>query len=413
MTGDIVPGLMEMSAETADFIREHRNDDVRRLALGHHPAGVDIRTALVQISGYQAALEKLPEWAATDGVLWPPHLSMEQCTSQILAQYKSSIVSELLDPGFPLADLTGGLGADCLYLSKRAGAVFYNELNPELCALAQHNLPLLGCSRLTVSNTDAESFIASHSCDRFGLLYIDPARRSAAGHRLVSLKDCQPDVTLLQDRMTAMADFVMVKMSPMLDIRVALSELRNVRQLWALSLCGECKELLAVLDSDFSGETEILAVNVNADGTCSETLRSTLSAELRLPLPTVPEDRLVPGTFLYEPFPAYMKSGLYRTMCLKYGVRQLSADSHLFFSDIPVPSFPGRGFRISSVVQSGRRQLGELFSRYPQANIAVRNFPMTVDEIRRRYKVRDGGTCYMFASTSADGKRLVFVTERV
>lgn len=231
---------MDFSVETRDFIRTHLADDVRSLALGRHPEGVDMRAALVQIAGHQAALQKLPEWAAADGVLWPEHISMEQCTSQQLAAFKAGIVDRVLPVGFSMADITGGMGVDCLYLSGNAGKVCYNDMNAALCELAAHNLPLLGRDNVAVSNLRAEDFLDSRSGEHFGLLYIDPARRSATGGKLVSLKDCQPDITVLQHRMLDMADVVMVKMSPMLDISVALSELSCVTELWVLSLAGEC-----------------------------------------------------------------------------------------------------------------------------------------------------------------------------
>lgn len=395
-----------------DFVREHRHDDVRNLALGHHPEGIDMHEALVQIAGWQAAEVKLPEWAMTEGLLWPEHLPMEQCTSQYIAQYKAGIVAELLAPGFRMADLTGGLGVDCFYLSQNAGDVLYNDLNPQLSRLAGHNLSLLGRTDLTVSNIPAEQFLMEHRTEHFGLLYIDPARRSSVGRRLVSLRECQPDITQLQDTMLGISDVVMVKMSPMLDIKVALTELKCVRRLWILSLDGECKELLAVMQGGFDGRTEISAVDISADGSPGEVLDSTPDAESLLPLPLADESDGMVGKYICEPSSAYMKSGLFRTLCLRYGVSQLHPNSHLFISDECPQKFPGRVFRIVETAVFDRRSAKALFSRYPQANITVRNFPMTADEIRSRFHVRDGGNTYIFASMLTSGRKVLIVSER-
>lgn len=402
-----------LSPETLEFIASHSADDVRRLALGHRPEGVDMQAALVQISGLQKAEEKLPEWASVQGLLWPEHLPLEQCTCQQVAVCKSSIAAQYLEKGFRMADLTGGLGVDCFYISQHAGEVLYNDMNPQLTELAAHNLPLLGRNNLKVCNLSAEQFLESHTGEHFGLLYIDPARRSSAGRKLVSLKDCAPDITQLQRQMLAMSDIVMVKMSPMLDFKVALAELECVRQLWVISFGGECKELLAVMQDGFVGNTEILALDIASDGTQGDVLSSTFEEESTLPLPLVAEWEDLEGKFLYEPYSAQMKSGLFKTLCRKYGVRQLHPNSHLFISEEPADGFPGRSFRISSVVSSDRRSAGRLFEQYPKANITVRNFPMTADEIRSRFKVRDGGLIYLFATTVIPDRKVIIVTERV
>lgn len=429
--------MIELSAETREFIRTHRNDDVRRLALGNYLPGVDMRAALVQIAGRQAASVKLPEWAANDDVIWPEHISMEQCTSQRLAQFKSDCILQNIILKYPaevsakdsamggnsvgrssengrMADLTGGLGVDCFYLSHHFKEVFYNELNPELCEMAGRNFSVLGrCSDLNVSNMTAESFLQTHGGEHFGLMYIDPARRAESGRKLVSLRDCQPDVTAIRRDMLAMSDTVMVKMSPMLDVRVALSELACVRELWILSLDGECKELLAVMQNGWDSPTRISAVDITSDGDVRDILSSTSAADIELPLPLVLQDEPLDGTYLYEPFASYMKSGLYRTLCSRYGVRQLHPNSHLFVSAAFIAGFPGRAFRITSAVPADRHSARKLFAEYPKANISVRNFPMTPDEIRVRYRVRDGGNCYIFATTALPDRKVLLLCERV
>lgn len=398
---------------TAEYIRLHLHDDVRMLALEKHPDGVDVRAALVQIAGWQAAETKLPEWAAADGVIWPEHLPMEQCTSQFVASFKSGIAGCLLEKGFRMADLTGGMGVDCYYLSENAGSVFYNDLNPELAELARNNFHVLGRENVSVSSADAGTFLTEHSTEHFGLIYIDPARRSSTGKKLVSLKDCMPDVTELQYKMLEMSEVVMVKMSPMLDINVALRELSSVKEIWVLSLNGECKELLTVMQAGFDGDAEIAAVNIGSDGTPGEVLRSTIKSDASVELPVLSADEISNCRYIYDPFAAYMKSGLYRTMCNRYGVAQLHPNTHLFASDSYSDQFPGRHFEILKVCRFDKHSAKELFSEYPRTSIAVRNFPLTADELRTRFRVKDSNEFAVFAVTSSPSERLLIAARRI
>ncbi len=399
--------------DTASYIKEHINDDVRMLALGQHPSGVNIREALVQISGYQSASSKLPDWVKVDGIKWPEHISMEQCTSQALAVFKAGIIDGILAPGFKMADLTGGMGVDCFYLSRNAASVYYNDIDSTLCAIAENNFPRLGRRNVVVSNKSAEDFLVQHSNERFGLIYIDPSRRSKSGGRMVSLKNCQPDITALQGTMMSISDTLVVKMSPMLDISVALSELSSVMQLWVLSLAGECKEILAVMRRDFSGEPEILAVDIASDVASCGILRSTSAADAALPLPIADVSMVRPGNYLYEPFPSLMKSGLYRTLCRRYDVSQLHPNSHLYVSDKSVTDFPGRRFGMVAVAPFDKHSAKRLFQTYPRACITTRNFPLTANALRDKYHILDGEPYYIFATTAAPSQKVLIVSKRI
>lgn len=424
-----------ISSETVQFIAANADADVRRLALQKHPAGVDIKTALTQIAGRQAAARKIPSWAAVSGLLYPVHLSMEQCTSEVLARYKAQIVRSLVASGsggsFRFADLTGGFGVDCVFLSDGAVKTFYNEMDPELCSIAGSNFPLLGRPDIQVSCGSAGEFLSRVGVDSLDLIYIDPARRDGCGHKLVSIKDCSPDASALQERMLEVARFVLIKLSPMLDISRVLQELRHVRSITAISVAGECKELLVLLERGYGSGIDrenssgigsgsknsfgiglgndvlIQAVNLSADGVPGELLSSTQASDSMLGLPLADSEMLSVGSYLYEPYAAQMKSGLYRTLCHRYGVCQISADSHLYVSKEPVPDFPGRTFRITEIVPFDKRSAKAFFQRHPQANIAVRNFPLTPDELRARFKVREGGTDYIFATTAATTRLLI------
>ncbi len=400
----------ELSAETWAFIDSNAGADVRRLAFAKAPDGVDLKTALVQIAGLSIARDKLPQWAAVPRLRYPVHLSMEQCTSQSVAQYKSALVREWLAgiPSFRFADLTGGFGVDCYYLSAGCGSCLYNEMNAELCGIAAWNFRLLGRSDIIVSNMEASAILDTLQSDSLDLIYLDPARRDSSGRKLVSIADCSPNVAALQTRLLDVSSRVLVKLSPMLDIKKVLSELSCVSRVMAVSADGECKELLVFMERGFEGNAQIQAVNLDGSGVpgvlLSAGFQEEQSARLLLDTDGV---LLSAGNYLYEPYASVMKSGLFHTLSTAFGVAQVGEDSHLFVSETLVNDFPGRIFHIDSAVPFDRRSATAFFDGIGRANIAVRNFPLTADELRRRFKVPDGGPHYVFATTACSGRRLL------
>ena len=298
---------------TEQFIREHLTADVRTVALSAHPDGVDMQYALTQISGWQAARAKIPLWAATDGIVYPKHLSLEQCTSQYIAQYKASLVENLLGPGFRMADLTGGFGVDCYFISRNASRTLYNEMSSELSDIVSSNYKTLGRDDIEISCAEAEKLLSAMPDDSLDLIYLDPARRDGAGRKLVSISDCQPDAVALQKDLLRVSQHVMNKLSPMLDISRALTELSNVSRVLIIGLEGECKELVFILERGFTQEPVIEAVDIKADGIPGMTISSAKSADNALPLPVADPALLQAGTFISEPSAPYMKSALFRT----------------------------------------------------------------------------------------------------
>lgn len=388
---------------TEQFIREHRTDDVRKLALASHPKDIDIQCALTQISGWQVAKSKLPLWADTDGVIYPRHLSMEQCTSQYIAQYKASVVEQFIGKDFKMADLTGGFGVDCFFISRSASSTCYNEMSSELCDIALNNYKVLKRPDIAVTCGSAEDFISQHGT--FNLLYLDPARRDGAGRKVVSISDCQPDIKALQDNLLEAAKYVMVKLSPMLDISRALTELRNVSRILIIGLEGECKELVFILERGYTHEPVIEAVDINADGTPEMAVSSAKSAESALPLPVADPAQLQPGTYISEPSAPYMKSALFRTIAAATGTSLLHSDTHLYWSKTQPEHFPGRIFRLQGIIPFDKKSLSALSKT--QANLSVRNFPETAPQLQQKLKLRDGGSRYLIATTLADGKRIL------
>ena len=390
---------------TEQFIREHRTDDVRKLALGPRPEGVDMQYALTQISGWQAARIKLSLWADTDGIIYPKHLSLEQCTSQYIAQYKASVVEQIIGKDFKMADLTGGFGVDCFFISSNAARTYYNEMSTELCDIARNNFKILERPDIAVTCGSAEDFINTCNPDTFDLIYLDPARRGNAGQKLISISDCQPDAVAIQNDLLRVSRYVMFKLSPMLDISRALTEMHHVSRVMVIGLEGECKEITLLIERDYNGEPVIEAVDIDAQGKPGTAVSSTKTADAALLLPIAAPEQLRPETFISEPSAPYMKSALFRTIAAWTGTVLLHPDTHLFWSKEKPENFPGRTFKLEGIIPFDKRSLSTLIKT--QANLSVRNFPETAPQLQKSLKLKDGGTRYLIATTLSDGKRVL------
>lgn len=520
-----------MNQATFDFIRQHQDDDVRQLAfLGSKYPEVDMPFALDQIRGRKMARVKLPRWASIDGIIYPPHISMEQCSSEQTALYKAELAARLLglspsssengeekgkesenasnlhlseicefagkgavdsefakneatcnkkqilteseenvneikeephegdfseETGF--VDLTGGFGVDFSYIASRLGVKsMYVERQAHLCEAAKENFGRLGLMNAIVKNGDGIEVLHSFASkkeaaasDSLGitedqsrsllktnlglkLIFIDPARRDDAGNKVVSLKDCTPDVTLLQEEMLSKADYVIIKLSPMLDWHRAVSELNCVKEVHIISVNNECKELLLVLSArnkggnvgsnsfpvqdngsvllsveDFGhpGNLRIYSINDSQSFVCDEMEMEESSV------------KIAPSTFeemqyLYEPNASLMKAGCFGVLSERYDARMLSKNSHLFVSRDLIAAFPGRSFRIIAISSFNKKELKRHLSGITKANIATRNFPLPVAELRKRLKLKDGGETYIFATTLSDESHVLVITEK-
>lgn len=520
-----------MNQATFDFIRQHQDDDVRQLAfLGSKYPEVDMPFALDQIRGRKMARVKLPRWASIDGIIYPPHISMEQCSSEQTALYKAELAARLLglspsssengeekekesenasnlhlseicefagkeavDSEFAkneatckkqqilteskenvneikeephegdfseeigFVDLTGGFGVDFSYIASRLGMKsMYVERQAHLCEAAKENFGRLGLKNAIVKNGDGIEVLHSFASkkeaaasDSLGitedqsqsllktnlglkLIFIDPARRDDAGNKVISLKDCTPDVTLLQEEMLSKADYVIIKLSPMLDWHRAVSELNCVKEVHIISVNNECKELLLVLSArnkggnvgsnsfpvqdngsvllsveDFGhpGNLRIYSINDSQSFVCDEMEMEESSV------------KIAPSTFeemqyLYEPNASLMKAGCFGVLSERYDARMLSKNSHLFVSRDLIAAFPGRSFRIIAISSFNKKELKRHLSGITKANIATRNFPLPVAELRKRLKLKDGGETYIFATTLSDESHVLVITEK-
>ena len=416
-----------MNQATQDFIRQHQDEDVRQLAfLGSKNPEVDMPFALDQIRGRKMARAKLPLWANIDGIIYPPHISMEQCSSESTALYKAELAARLL--GLPASssseeigfvDLTGGFGVDFSYIASRLGmSSMYVERQAHLCEAAKENFERLGLKNAIVKNEDGIEVL--HSLKELKLIFIDPARRDDAGNKVVSLKDCTPDVTVLQEEMLLKADYVIIKLSPMLDWHRAISELSHVREVHIISVNNECKELLLVLSAQNMGEMEASSADgeVKHAGNlriyCINDAQSFVCEELDMEASSVKisPSPLEEMQYLYEPNASLMKAGCFGVLSDRYDARMLSKNSHLFVSQAPIEAFPGRSFRIIAISSFNKKELKRHLSGITKANIATRNFPLSVAELRKRLKLKDGGETYIFATTLSDESHVLVITEK-
>ena len=464
---------------TAEFIHEYREQDTRQLALqsARFP-DVDMPYALDQIKGWQTARRKLPTWAVCDGIVYPPHLSMEQCSSEPTAQYKLNLAMEwarrvesselrvesseegvdnsseqpaTLNPQLStlnchasrMTDLTGGFGVDFSFTSCAFASATYVERNEQLCRMVEHNLPLLGIDNAKVVCADAVDYLST--LDTQTMIFLDPARRDQHGAKTVMLADCTPDVVQLLPQLLKKSRFTMLKLSPMLDWHKAVEDLQGtVREVHIVSVGGECKELLLVLSEEIESELKVFCADLEAGGSSlsSGSSSSSLSSEPSFPrTPSSPSAPSHPSTpslsasifvyapgslrpapnsklktqnskFLYEPNASIMKAGCFDELAAAYGVSPVSRNSHLFLSAEPVEGFPGRAFSIERVTTLNKRELRQALAGIEKANIATRNFPLSVAELRKRLKLKDGGDVYIFATTTAEGEHVLLISHK-
>ena len=392
-----------MNQATIDFIRVHAEADVRQLALqGTKNPEVNLTFALDQIAGRQKAKSKLPSWAAIDGMTYPPHLSMEQCSSEQTARYKASIAGK----GALVVDLTAGFGVDLAFISQSFQQAVHIERQASLCAISSENYKLLGLNHIEVVCTDGVDYL--HQLDHADLIFLDPARRDDHGARTYGIADCTPNVLELRDELLQKADRVILKLSPMLDWRKAVEDLGNVNEVHIVSVDNECKELLLILSKE-EKPLKLFCVNNGQvfEGDQGDWLNERSIAEIRVPVPMSSQ------TYLFEPNASIMKAGCFALLEQRYNVSQLDKNSHLFVSDSDISDFPGRRFIIEKTTSMNKRELKAALDGINRANITVRNFPLSVAELRKRLKLKDGGDHYLFATTVAGNQHQLFLCRKI
>jgi hypothetical protein len=391
-----------MNTATRQFIESHLNDDVRQLALSKFPDDVDKALALNQIEARQILSKKVPSWASNPDLLFPKHLSIEQCSSELTAKYKASII----ESGDTLVDLTGGLGIDSYFLSEKFKTAYYVENQKELCDLAEHNFTVLG-RKITVVNDDSESFLSNNQ--KFDLIFIDPARRDIYNRKMVSLHDCSPDVVDLVEthgRASLHGTTMLIKLSPMLDISVIINELPNIAEIHIVAVKNECKEVLVLLRPEYNGEPLVISTEAQRSGEIS--FKFTESEEKS----AIPTFATTIQKYLYEPNAAIMKAGAFKLVSQRFGIDKLHINSHLYTSDNLIPDFPGRVFEVVGFAPFNKKIKKELLKYVDEASVAVRNFPLSANELRKSLNFKESDENFVFGTTMQGEKKVLLLCKR-
>lgn len=386
-----------LKKEVQEFIEAQLFSDVQKLALKKNPfPDLDYKVVLNQIIAKGKAKDKLPTWFNTPEIIYPEKISIEQTSSEKTAKYKANIVS-----GAILADLTGGFGIDDYYFAKTIKKVFHCEINPELSALSKHNFERLGVANITCFSGDSLRFLEDFD-GKLDWLYIDPSRRNALKGKVFLLADCLPNVPELLDFYFEKSNRILIKTAPILDITSALNELKFVKNIHIVSIDNEVKELLFEIELNYKGGIHIKTIDF---GKIITTFDSVLEEE------TLGLHFGLPKKYIYEPNSAVMKSGNFELISSRFNLAKLHSNSHLYTSDELI-DFPGRTFEIKNHFLYNKENMKENFQN-KKWNITTRNFPETVENIRKKWKIKEGGMHYSFFTTDINNQKIVLLCTKI
>lgn len=397
--------MLSITPEISKWIEEHQYDDVSRLRLRYHKQMTEeLEFAIMQIECRKKASKKLYQTLQNKQFVFPTTLSAEQCTSDLLSDYHSTLIND----GITLVDLTSGLGIDAYHFARKAKHVVAVERMPEISQAVNYNAKILGLNNVIAENVDCCEFIEQTNI-HFDVAFIDPARRGNSGQRLFALSDCEPDVTAIIDVIKKKCDKLIIKASPMLDVSQVQRELPEISEIYAIGTPQECKEVVAILDFT----TKVEFVNIHAVTlTKDETIKFSFGQNDELnssPNYKIPQEQ----EYLYEPFPAVMKVAPFRLLSKKYNVSKLHNNTHLYTSQVYIKDFPGEIFKIDRIIPFASKEIKKFSAQYPCINVATRNFLMSTDDLRRKLKVKDGGENKVFGCVVADGSRQLVVVSKL
>ncbi|WP_298116947.1 class I SAM-dependent methyltransferase [Flavobacterium sp.] len=386
-----------ITEEIQNFIKEKSFVSVSKLALQRNPfPKLDYKLLLNQIEARSKSKEKLPTWFNTSKIIYPNKISVEQTSSEITAKYKSEIVS-----GESLIDLSGGFGVDDFYFSKKINQVIHCEINNELSEIVSHNFDQLKSQNIKCISGDSSEILEQLN-QKYTWIYIDPSRRNDTKGKVFMLKDCLPNVPDLQDFYFKFSNNILIKTAPILDLKAGLLELKNVKNIHIVAVDNEVKELIWEIEKDFNSEINIKTINFNKEKI--EQFDYLFNSN-GIPSYSLPEK------YLYEPNSAIMKSGGFTEIGNRFSLKKIQLHSHLYTSN-QIVDFPGRIFEIQKIVNYSKSEMKE-FLENQKANITVRNFPETVENIRKKWKIKDGGNQYCFFTTDINNNKIVLICTKI
>ncbi len=398
-----------LSPEIQSFIHQHENDDVKQLVLKHKLIhGIPSHIIADQLNGRRKAKEKLSTLYHTKNIVYPPAVNVEQSSSEQTAQYKTTIFTQHEDEDLlrnkSIVDFTGGFGVDSFFFSKIFKDVKYVEPNQHLLEISKHNHQQLGAVNIRHNNTTAEEFLTSPN-SAFDYAFIDPSRRAAGNQKIYSLSDCEPNIISLQDIIFTKADYLLIKASPLFDIQQGLKELKFVQHVFVVSVGNECKEVLFFCHKSFDGEPTIVAVNILSNNqTNSFSFQFSKERSNEIPFSE-------PLSYLYEPNASILKAGAFKTLGVQFNISKLHPSTHLYTSDHFIENFPGRVFKVEAFVKADPKTVKEFFSD-GKANITTRNYPLSVEELRKKTKLKDGGDKFLIGFSGMN-ERFLAVASRI
>lgn len=413
-----------LTSADIQFIVDNEKGDVSRLLLGKAPQGVNLQLCCKCIQAREKMKVKAPLWYANPSLVYPFSVSVEQGSSQTTALFKQKIIAGLFAESAPVAentlrglvtaDLTGGMGIDSFFISQIADTHYYFERNGELCRATEYNLWQLGAGNIKFANRDVteDDCAALKELEGKGidLLYIDPARRTQQGGKAILLQDYEPNVIDLQERMFAVSRHILVKVSPMADIKLNLKYLPKTKAVYVLSVDNECKELLFLLDREHNGQEPIIScVDCNSRNGEMKTFSLTIKEEEEC----VANYSNSIGKYIYEPNKAVMKGGGYKLVSTRFNCGKLAPSTHLYTSNEMTNDFPGKIFSVEEVIPFNKKTLKDVAKRYPKADITARNFPLDTNSLKKLSGIKDGGDRHIFAVTLSNGDKILIITAHI
>ena len=390
--------MIHTDLKTIEFINNNINSDTTKLLLKARKfEDLDIPFIVDQIICRKSLKNKLPDWSKNDRIILPSKISTEQCSSQQTALYKSALIK-----GGILCDLTGGMGVDSYYFSLNADKVIYIERYPDYCQAAQHNFKELGANNIIIINQDSTSL--SSITDSIDYFYIDPARRSDSNKRLFAIDQCEPDVLQLKEPLLNKASTLIIKISPMADITFTLSLLPETEEIHCVSVKNECKELIFVLKNNKDHNKGVNVRCINFENNDEFKKFDFIYSDESIANVSYAKEI---SEYIYEPNASIMKTGAFKSISQEFKIEKLGVNTHLYSSDRYIEDFPGRVFKVNTVHEFSSSTYKKIGKTYPKANITTRNFPITVDEFRKKTSIKDGGDIYLFATTLGNDRKII------